>query len=422
VPLPQETTFGYRAAGAQLFLYPAALGQRAVALDVLHAGGYGLASATAAQQAAQFGKQPVKPEDQFDQKIWKSHWQQRQALGASVAGDATVPSWAVAPDAWPVAGPKADASAYQQSYTALQQDLDLIRESCADRKRLGYRAKSFVTKVGNDGLSSQLAELVGSVLVALRAGDARCYNEATSACLRNDHTQVVPALQWWGQLILDGGTYLVDSGALESCLTFDFEWDTLVLHSNPAPEGYLISASHRVDTKTRVHFHVSGAQMPLGTAPAAPNNYMDAKWLGGAPQTCTIVATGKRDPDLFTVQSMTLTGNAYEDNPPPPLVDVVYGTGNPQVELNETCSGQPHLQYFPMLAPAYSVLHFLEDPVLVSPWHPHQLFVYEPVPESWTVRHGALWATRGYDGSLNIGTIHSQESTQLNLFHRPGQL
>jgi len=415
VPLAQETTFGYRAGGAQFFLFPAATDQRPVRLDILHTGGYGIARGTAAQQATQLRKQPPKPEDQFAQREWKSNWQDRQAL----------PPTAKLIDGLELQSDVKSLSDFLlfDFTTNLDNYLQQIATSCDGRKKWGPYAKAWAAVAG--GAPEAFASELADIQAALVKGDKLCYDDATTRCQGGDPKQVVPSLGWWGQLIIDQGTYAVDQHALESCLTFDLEFDTLVFEQNRAPEGYLISSDHRLDTHTVVHFHVSGAMMPLGTG-SAVNSYLSARWLGGVDPQCkngNVHETGSRQPDTFTVDSMILEGNFYEDSAPPPMVDVVYSPGNPQVELRETCDGKVvNTWYAGLFQPIYSVMHFLEDPVLTSPGSPNQLNVYEPVPGSWKVPMGAsLWANRVYMDSLSLpdGSV-TRESTDLNLVHRPG--
>ncbi len=84
------------------------------------------------------------------------------------------------------------------------------------------------------------------------------------------------------------------------------------------------------------------------------------------------------------------------------------------------CPGITKDYYLGLAAPAYALLHLFEAPSITTPGTPFELNAYEPVPGSWSVRQGALWATRSYNGSHNLGNIHAQESTELDLFHKPG--
>ncbi len=451
VALPQETTFAYRAGGSQFFLYPADIGSRPVALEVLHAGGYGLARAAAAEQTAQGKRLPAKPEDQFDQRLWHEHWLLRQGLKSAAGDDRAASDGGAASDghaaidgrddgeaadgrepgaagtpppaAAPETGGGGDLGFLQDDYNnSLAKTLADISATCDGLKKWGYYARNFISAATADGLSAQLGSQIGAIRIALEHGEAQCYDDATTACNGGDHTQPVPALQWWNQLLRDGATSLVDSGKLASCLVFDLEWDTLVLHSNPAPEGYLISASHRLDTHALVHFQVPPRGVPSGSSPPTPNNYVYAKWLGGAPKRCTITATGLTQPDNFTVSHLGFDVNLYEDNPPPPKIDLIYSTGNPQMQLAETCTGGGTKKYYQgLFSPAYFGLHFLEEPTLAAPGPGFGAFTYEPVSTTWQVKQGALFAVRTYDDTLDVGVIHLQESTDLNLFHKPGR-
>src|SRR3954453_9479083 len=71
-PAPSQVAFGYHNAGSDFFLSP--FGQRppgypsdAIAIPVLHGGGYGIANATAAEVAAQKAKPPARPDDALAQ-------------------------------------------------------------------------------------------------------------------------------------------------------------------------------------------------------------------------------------------------------------------------------------------------------------------------------------------------------------------
>jgi hypothetical protein len=442
VALAQETTFAYRSGGSQFFLYPANINRKPIVLEVLHAGGYGLAHGTAAQQATQSRKLPSRAEDQFDQRLWHEHWQLRQGLkfadphdtndtnDPSTDVDAAYPDDEAVENQSPASlvdvtpgGPRAsagDLGFFEQDYArSLEPTLEDIAGSCAGYEKWGFYARNFVTKSTADGLATSLSGDIGAVMAALTHGEAHCYTDATTACLAGDHTQPVTALMWWGQLQQDQATSLVDPQKLASCLVFDFELDTLVLHSNPAPEGYLISASHRIDTHALIHFTVPTVGQPQGTAPPTPNNYESAKWLGGAPKNCTITATGRVQPDNLTVSSMKLDGNFFDGVPPAPTIDLIYSTGNPQMELDEDCTpGGSHILFQGLFAPAYLVLHVLEVPSLAAPGG--GLFTYEPTPATWIVKEGALYAVRAYNDTFTLGTNKAQESTDLNLFHKPG--
>jgi len=404
VALAAETTFGYRLGGSLFFLYPAALGQRPVRLDVLHTGGYGLAAGKASEQAAQLKKTPARLEDQFDQGLWKAHWQLRQSLSAATT-----------------AAPSGNDLDYYQNYfdDKAGRWADLVAASCAGRKQYANSLRNYVRKAVADGVGGQLGTEIGQIKQALKLGAVHCYAEAVQACNAGDGKQPVPALQWWHELEDLGGTSLVSSSTLETCLTFMLEWKTTFSHSSPAPEGYMIRARHEFDTHATIHFHPPFA---FGSAPPTPNGYLQATYTGGAPRPCTRqAATGNLKPDVFSVPEMILDVNQYEDNPPPLKIELTYATGNPQMQLQATgcpngTSGAPF--FAGLFAPAYLGVHFFV-------WHdaaiPPVGYTYEPRVD-WNVTYGSNpWASLKFQGSgLSAPPVTANEDTALNLFHRPG--
>ncbi len=404
VALAAETTFGYRLGGTLFFLYPAALGQRPVRLDILHTGGYGLAAGKASEQAAQLKKTPTRLEDQFDQGLWQVHWQLRQSQTSS----ASVTS-----------APSGDLTYYQDIWDSKYSNLaDHVAASCAGRKQYANGLKAYRRKAAADGVAAQLGSEIQRIKDALNQGAARCYADAVQACMGGDHTQPVPALQWWHELERDGGTSLVSTATLQTCLVFMLEWKTTFSHSNPAPEGYMIRASHQFDTHATIRFH---PPFHFGSAAPTPNNYLAAAYTGGTPRPCTQTrATGSRQPDVFSVPEMILDVNLYEDSPPPPKIELTYTTGNPQMQLQSTgcpngTSGAPF--FAGLFAPAYEAVHFFI-------WHdaamPLLAFQYEP-PLVWNVTQGNPWASQSFVGSgLSAPPVTANENTTLKLFHQPG--
>ncbi|MGE5234680.1 MAG: hypothetical protein ACM3OB_11265 [Acidobacteriota bacterium] len=404
VALASETTFGYRLRGSLFFLYPAALGQRSVRLDILHTGGYGLAAGKASEQATELKKKPARLEDQFDQGLWQVHWQLRQSLHSS--SDV-------------VSAGSGDLGYYQDRFDdTVGRWADAAAASCAGRKQYANSLKNYIRKAVADGVAGQLGTEIGQIKQALKLGAVHCYADAVQACNAGNHTQPVPALQWWHELEDAGATSLVSSSTLETCLTFMLEWKTTFSHSNPAPEGYMIRASHQFDTHATIHFHPPFA---FGSAPPTPNNYIKATYTGGAPRPCTKqAATGNLKPDAFSVPEMILDVNQYEDNPPPLKIELTYATGNPQMQLQATgcpngTSGAPF--FAGLFAPAYEAVHFFV-------WHDAAMpllgFTYEPRVD-WNVTLGNPWASLKFQGSgLSVPPVTANEDTALNLFHRPG--
>jgi len=416
VPLAQETTFAYRARGAQFFLYPALPLGKAVVLPVLRAGGYGLARGTAAEQAQQLKRLPPRAEDQLSQKLWKVSAQRRRLLG-SVAGAASV-SGAEAAEA-----PDITLPVFQDFYrNTLNRLLPAIQGSCAGRKSSGPQAEHFLamaSAMGVTGLAAESAE----VRIALDLGTAACYNEAGKACLvGKDSKFVIPMLVYWRQLVLAGMTDLVDSGKLESCLTFEFEFDTLLDHDahNPPP-SWNNGAHHRIDTKAPVRWR---APFQFGEGPATPHNYIEATWTaarqqGIAPIICNFSETGTRRPSTLTVYEMTFLGvNSFEEAPPLPKIELAYSPGKPEMEIVETCPPGAPAKYFLELFPwAFFQLHPLELD-LELPFLP-PIFVYRV--KDWSVRQGALFALKGpYLGRVSTGGPTASEVTTLYIFHKPG--
>lgn len=403
VTLAAETTFGYRLAGKEFFLYPAEIGQRPVRLDILHTGGFGLASGKASEQKAQLGHKPPRAEDQFDQALWQAHWQLRQSLHAALLD--------------PVVGQAGTGllGFYQSEYTsAIQNQITLISGSCDGRKKWGPLARNFIAKATADGVSSQIAARLEALQQALAQGSAKCYDQYTGACRGFDHTAPVPALQWWNDLASLGATSLVDSGKLSSCLTFQLEFKTTLGHRNPAHDvhgDYIIAAVHKFDTKIDIHF-----QPPFrsGVGPPTLNVYTSVQWTGTAPQGCTINATGQKIPDVFSVPSLLLDANAFEDNPPPPKLDMSYSTGDPQAQINETCEGKSELKFAGLFGPAYLFLHIPN--LRRDPNNPLGTFGLT----DWVVTEDQPWATRHYQDSHSLGNINATEDTMFRLLHVPG--
>lgn len=406
VALSAETTFGYRLGGSLFFLYPAALGQRPVRLDILHTGGYGLAAGKASEQTAQIKKTPARLEDQFDQGLWQVHWQLRQSQASRTSF---------------TSAPGEDLGHFQDYWDdTASKWVDAVAASCAGRKKYANTLKAFVAKATDDGLAGELATEFGRIQPALNQGAARCYADAVQACNAGDHKQPVPALQWWHELEAGRGTSLVSSAPLATCLTFQLEWKTIFNHSNPAPEGYTIRAGHSIDTKTMIHFH---APFDFGSAAPTPNDYIDATYTGGAPKPCTkMMATGSLQADVFSVPEMILDVNLYEDDPPPLKIELTYTTGNPQMQLQakgcgpQGADGTPF--YAALFAPAYLAIHFFI-------WHdaamPPVGYTYEPRVD-WNVTYGSNpWASLSFQGAgLSAPPLTASEDTDLKLFHKPG--
>ena len=416
VALAQETTFGYRARGAQFFLYPALLVGKPVVLPLIHAGGYGLARGTAAEQAKQLTSLPPRAEDQFDQKLWNLHAQRRRLLksGAEASSIGGIVAAAGGVDL-----PAFYKDIYRNSLRKLLTD---IAESCEGRKKWGSYAENFIAKAVADGVASSLTAETAALRAALNLGTAACYNEAGKACLvEKESKAVIPMLVYWRQLESAGMTRLVDAGKLESCLTFEFEFDTVLDHDahNPPP-AWNNGAHHRIDTKIPVRWR---PPFDFGTGlPGTPNNYIEARWTaarqqGIPPIACTFAETGKVKPSNLSVHEMFFLGvNSFEESPPPPRIELAYSPGAPAMEIVQTCPPGGPVKHFLELFPyAFVALHGLEvDPELLLP----PVFIY--LVKDWTVRQGGLYALKTYAGPGGFGSLTASEVTNLYVFHKPG--
>jgi hypothetical protein len=392
----QETTFGDRTAGAQFFLYPAALGAPAVILTLTHTGGYGLARATAAEQQAQLKRLPPLAEDRFDQKLWALHSRLRQGKSLS-----------------PAAAPSA-VSFFKDDYNSSLRPLLLeIAASCAGRKKWGSYAENFIAQATLDGIAGSLVNEIALLRKALNLGTARCYNEAAISCLNDqDPHAVLPLLSAWRWLEAAGATNLVDSLKAHLCLVFEFELNSTMDDSYPPA-----SSHHVIDSKIRVQFL---QPFHFGVGEAAPNAYKLALWTAANPDpyNCTWRFTQNFAPDKLQVPFLFFNANWYEE-PPPLKIELVYDTGDPMAELESTCPGGGGSKDFvDWLALDYLALHLSEKggDDEVAPLGLHSF-----VEKGWTVFQNEIFASKGYVRSTDVGGARASEVTGLFLRHRPGQ-
>jgi hypothetical protein len=415
VPLAQETTFGYRGRGGEFFLFPAALAGRPVVLRVIHAGGYGLALGTAAEQARQLGRLPPRAEDQFDQKRWNVHAQRRRAPKGMAERSIHGFTAAAAPPAGDL------ATLYRQVYdNQLRKLLPQIGGSCAGRKKWGPLGENFVANGMVDGVASSLPLEVEQVSRALTKGLVACYDEAGERCVgRKDATAAIPMLVYWRQLVLFEATSAVDERKLQSCLTFEFRFTSVVHHGENLPGAWLNGASrHSLGSNVYVRWRPPFEQ---GRGPATVNKYQ-ATWTDwGQPDGCTLTGTGNVTPSALAVPKMMFEGvNSFEEAPPLPKIEVEYNPGNPLIELLQVCPPPNAISARssqPLFSPSYLALHAQELAVWSStPPLDNQYRVLD-----WDVKQGSPYAQRRYSGPPVVGPhTRFSEVTILYLYHKPG--
>jgi len=268
------------------------------------------------------------------------------------------------------------------------------------------------------GLTAETAQLRD----ALNHGTAACYNQAGRACLVDkDSKFVIPMLVYWRQLLFAERTDLVDPDKLQSCLTFRFEFDTLLDHDDGHPPGAFTSAAHhRVDTRT----HIIRWRPPFGRGKgevATPNNYLEATWTAGPqPMNCVITGTGRVKPGVLRVTHMEFQGvNSFEEAPPLPKIDLIYNPGLLEMEIVQTCPPAAAVKYFlPLFTTAYLLPHVNEIFLgsLTPPTYPELEFEVL----DWQVKLGALYALRAYQRTVHQGLVTVSEVTTLYVYHRPG--
>ncbi|MEO8505770.1 MAG: hypothetical protein ABI609_17880 [Acidobacteriota bacterium] len=401
----QETTFGYRKAGAQFFLYPAKLAVPGVVLTLTHTGGYGLARGTASEQQAQLKRLPPQPDDQFEQRLWAVHSRLRQ--GKSLAAEAEVA-------AQPLSSAAVDAffrDAYQKSLKAM---LTQIAASCAGRKKGGPLAQEFIAQGQADGFSD--VNDFKALQAALNQGNAKCYDDAAEACVGGpDSSQAVPLLRAWFQLTAAGATDLVDASKGEACLVFQLVLNsTIDLDLPPVKSRQTVVAKTMVRFKRPFHFGTSGL----------PNDYHEeAVWTGSSLTDCTTRFTGRYQLENLSVRYLYLNANYYNDEGPLTRMALVYDIGNPMEELNvgappcppETVPGEPGwVQYFRL---GYVTLHVL-DKLNTDGYNLGPYGINEFIETRWDIRlQDDLFAKKDYARTNGSET----ELTNLNIFHRPGQ-
>ena len=416
VPLAQETTFGYRARGAEFFLYPAGLAGRPVVLRVMHAGGYGLALGTAAEQARQLTRLPPRAEDQFTQKLWNVHAQRRRAPKSVAESSIRGVTAAAAPP------PDALATLYREVYNnQLRKLLPQIGGSCAGRKKWGPLGETFVAHALVSGVASNLPPEIEQVSRALTKGLVACYDEAGERCLvRKDATAVIPMLVYWRQLLLFEATSAVDERKLQSCLTFELRFTSVVDHSENTPGAWLNGWSHHsLGSNTFVRWRPP-FEKGRDWGPTA-NKYQATFTDWGQPDKCTLTATGNVKPSALTVPTMTFAGvNSFEEAPPLPKIELSYKTGDPQIQLRQDCPGPPRstdTRFYSLFVPPYMMLHYREfDQWSSNPPLDNQFHVWD-----WDVKQGSLYALRQYSGpTVVVGPTRVRDVTILYLHHKPG--
>lgn len=413
VALAQETTFAYRARGAQFFLYPARLTGKPVVLPVLHAGGYGLARGTAAEQAQQLARLPPRAEDQFSQKLWDVHARLRRS---------PAPAGAPVARATAAAAPIDLPTLYDQVYAnQLRRLLPEIAGSCAGWKKWGPLGINFIANAIVDGVSDGLVAEIEAVNRALTRGLVACYDEAGRGCVdKRDGKAVIPMLLYWRLLLLEDKTSAVDAGKLQSCLTFELKFTSVVDHEAKTPGAWANGTSHHsLGSNAFIRWSPPFAN---GSSPSATTSYAATFTDFGQPEGCSLTATGNVQESVLKVLEMLFLGvNPFEEAPPLPKIELTYSPGNPKIELVNDCPGPPPTSdhhWLPLFAPAYLALHALElDAELGLPPLDN---VY--VAAQWDVKQASLYAVRKYLGQppVVVPPLRFSEATILYLHHRPG--
>jgi hypothetical protein len=416
VPLAQETTFGYRARGAEFFLYPAGLAGRPVVLRVIHAGGYGLALGTAAEQARQLTRLPPRAEDQFDQKLWNVHAQRRRAPKGLAEPSVQGFTAAAAPP------PVDPAALYREVFNnQLRKLLPQIGGSCAGRKKWGPLGETFVANAIVYGVGNFLPLEIEQISRALTKGLVACYDEAGKRCVVDkDAKAVVPMLGYWRQLILFEATSAVDESKLQSCLTFEFRFTSVVDHWENTPGAWLNGwAHHSLGSNTLVRWLPPFA---TGSDWGPTANKYQVTWTDwGQPNKCTLTGTGDVEPSALTVPLMMFESvNSFEEAPPLPKIQLAYKPGDPQIQLRQFCPGPPSstdTRLYSLFVPPYTMLHHKEFDELGSKPPLDNQFI----ASDWDVKQGPLYAQRRYsEPPVVVGPTRVRDVTILYLYHKPG--
>jgi hypothetical protein len=329
-PAPSQVAFGYHNAGSDFFLSP--FGQRppgypsdAIAIPVLHGGGYGIANATAADVAAQKAKPPARPDDALAQAA--------AGLGGAAKRSARARAAAFDPAALLPTARELYAQRIQPEMTAAETNDAILGQATADA--FGWMREVILLGL-EDNFQKEFVQITDSMI----KGVDNAYEQAKKKCLAGDYSQVTRLLQIerFRQLMGFGGEKSTISQDVDNCLSFELRV-TSHIEVHEQASGHVDEVSELSST-VPLQFDFNTQRLD-GQAPFEYKQFSLDSHVNANDCTRDENANGTLVNSVLTVPSAFVSINDPGAPPKPPEVNMTINPGQPQegIHFADACAG-----------------------------------------------------------------------------------